>query len=144
MVLPDSVDSAVLVTSVEKGDVPLLVSVLSGSLDGKEVDSEDSSEASLLVLACVVDGAGVGPEVGVASVEMLVDTSLGLSVLEPVWLASVDRLGGVDMLVSLETLEIDCSDEVVPGPSVDSTELEETPVLVGPTDSEIDVEPLVN
>lgn len=45
------------------------------------------------------------------------------------------------MLVSLET---DCSDEVVPGPSVDSTGLEETPVLVGPTDSEIDVEPLVN
>lgn len=84
MVLPDSVDNAVLVTSVEKSDVSLLVSVLSGSLDGKEVDNEDSSEASLLVLASVVDGAGVGPEVGVTSVEMLVDTSLGLSVLEPV------------------------------------------------------------
>lgn len=158
MVLPDSVESAVLVTSVEKGDVPLLVNVLSGSLDGREVDKDDSSEASLLVLSSVVDGPGVGPDVVVTSVEMLIsdvpivevgllvslETSSELSVLETVWLASVDRLGCVDMLVSLEMLETDCPDEVVPGPSVDSTRLEESPVLVGPTDAEIDVEPLVN
>ena len=56
MVLPDSVDSAVLVNSVESSDVPLLESVLS---------------SSLLVLDSVVDGPGVGPEAGVASVEML-------------------------------------------------------------------------
>lgn len=68
MVLPDSVDSAVVVTSVEKGDVTLLESVLSGSLDGREVDTEVSS---LLVLDSVVLGPGVGPEVGVPSVEML-------------------------------------------------------------------------
>lgn len=68
MVLPDSVDSSVLVTSVEKGDVILLAIELPGSLDDRELDNEVSS---LLVLGTVVLGPGVGPEVEITSVEML-------------------------------------------------------------------------
>lgn len=59
-----------------------------------------------------------------------------------VWLASVGKLSGVDMLVSSEKLETDCSDELVPGSLVESARLEEIPVLVVPNDSEIDIEPL--
>lgn len=97
MALADSVDSvllsnAVLAASVETNDVPLLRRVLSVSVGDREVemsvgwlcdddcdsvdsDSVDSAsvdnEASLLVLTSVEDGPGVGPEVGVTSVETL-------------------------------------------------------------------------
>jgi hypothetical protein len=67
--LPGSVESVVVVASVEKGDVALLESVLSVSVDDREVDSELSS---VLVLDSVLLGPGVGPEAEVSSVEMLV------------------------------------------------------------------------
>lgn len=91
VILPDSVDNVLLsggalVGSVETNDVPVLGSVLSASLDDKEVEKpvgslcdEDcasvdngvSVEATLLVLTSVEEGPGVGPDGDVTSVEML-------------------------------------------------------------------------
>lgn len=90
------------------------------------------------------------------------DTSVWLSVLErsmklveTVWLASVDKLRGIDMLVPPEKLvgvrlsavgelETDRSDELAPGLLVEPARLEENPVLDPPCDCEIDSEPLVD
>lgn len=90
----------------------LLVIELSDSLDGRDVDNAVSS---LLVLGTVVLGPGVGPEVEIASVEMLP------------WEVSIDETG-----------------LLVPDSLVDSARLEKPPVLVVPNDSEIDVDALLN
>lgn len=78
-----------------------------------------------------------------------------LLVVETVWLASVDKVCDVDMLVPPEMLidvalcavgelETDCPEELAPGSLVEPARLEENPVLVPPNDWEMDSEPLVD
>lgn len=103
---------------------------------GLLVPVEISSELSELTDSEPVDA--------LVSLEMLEKPDSLVNEEVIVWLASVDKLSAVDMLVSPERLDTDCSDELVPGSLVDSTRLEESSVLVALDDSENDIEPLVD
>lgn len=74
-----------------------------------------------------------------------IDEPKGVDDTPVVWLASVDKLSGVEMLVppdklddvglpAVGELETDCPDELAPGSLVEPARLEEKPVLVPPND----------